>query len=474
MTNGKEYSWLSDFIIRQSELKNNQQYYQLMENIDRIGLSRLNRLIQIFDKRVKDLSLQYLSGSGSSSYFPKPEEENYINVDWIPKILSKNQFSIIESGMKQRAVAFNKFLKAHYEGRDLIVPKEIIESSKLQVKENKNLNFFNDIYVHLYGIDLVTNRDGEFIVLEDNLGFPGGLGYSQEIRRITRQIIPELFSNYQIANTDSFSLEIYNTLASLSPNKTEKPIIIFLQRGPGSVDRVEHRLLTNESRITLVDPEDLIFETNGKVFVRMGDDTLTQVDVIYTRLSPRFNEINRKLSYALSYGKVSVVTHQGNMLPGDKAIFPYIPDLIRHYLNEEPILKQPKTYWLANEHRLSWAIDNIESLVIKSRSGLGGKQVLIGPEADSETIMKWKNLIVSSPNEYIAQELVDFTRFILWNRDLKHITTEYTDLRMYALIGKGNKVTVYKGGMSRFGSSNSQKVNVSLGGGLKDIWIEED
>lgn len=466
------YPWLYNTELEESELKCNDQYDRLLRNIRNIGIERYKSLYFLANKQIRNKSIQYLSGFGSNSYFPNPSDEQYISVDWVPKIITKEDFATIERGIIQRAKAFNTFLKAYYNGAEQVIPKEIIYSSKFLSKGNSQLKFFDDIYVHLYGIDLLTNHKGEFLVIEDNLGFPGGLGYAQEIRRISRNIMPEIFNGYNIEDIHSFSDEIYKSLASLSQETIHNPLIVFLQRGPGSVDRIEHRLLAENTHVVLADPEDLVFNNNGYIYLKLYDNSLAKVDVVYTRLSQRFKEINKKLCKSLEIGKVTVVTFQGNMLPGDKAIFSYIPDLIRYYLNEEPILKQPKSYWLGDHKYLEWALNNLGKMVIKSRSGLGGKQVLIGPEEDENIINEWKQSISMAPNDFIAQELIDFTKSIKWDSDKIMFSSVYSDLRMFAIIGKGSNVKVMKGGISRFPQSITRKVNTSLGGGIKDIWVE--
>jgi uncharacterized circularly permuted ATP-grasp superfamily protein len=465
---------MPDNLRLHNEHMENEQYTQLLYNINQyLGKDKFDRLIQLAEKQLRTRSVQYLLGGGATSYFPTPQDEQFVSVDWIPRIINKDQFLYLEKGIIQRAVAFNKFLRAFYKGEDSVVPKQIIASSQFYTKENIKLTFPHDVFVHIYGIDLVSDKKGDYLVLEDNIGFPGGIGYVQEIRKIAKVIMPELFNRYQIADVESFSNDIYRSLASISPEKKKHPIIIYLQRGPGAADRLEHRLLANDTSIILADPEDITFSTSGDIYLKLHNGNRIKVDVIYTRLSTRFRETNQKLSEALKKGKVTVVTHPGNLLPGDKGIFPFVPDMIRHYLNEEPILKQPSTYWLGEQKNLHWALQNISKIVIKSRWGLGGKEVLIGSEAEYKKIEKWKSIIRASPQSFVAQDLVEFTSTIKWDRTTKQFSSVHADLRMFAFIGYNNHVSVMKGGLSRFAPLGTQKVNVSLGGGFKDIWVEE-
>ncbi|GGG20270.1 MULTISPECIES: circularly permuted type 2 ATP-grasp protein [Paenibacillus] len=447
------------------------QYKQVLKNINDLGISKFCKLIDLADQELKNNSVQFLLGYGSNFYFPEPTDERYIPVDWIPKILTSDQFSLLEKGIEQRAKTFNLFLNDYYNGRSSIVPDEIINTSKFLCEENKSLKFKYQVYTHLYGIDMVTCDTGETYVLEDNLGLPAGIGYPQILRSISKKVIPELFDGYRISDINMYSLDLYRALASLSD--VDNPVIVYVQRGPGAVDHFESRLLAQHTNIILADPEDLHYENNSEIYLKLSNGKLMKIDVIYLRLTERFKDVFDLMSRALVTGKTAIVTFRGNMLPADKAIFAYIPKLIKYYLNEEAILKQPETYWLGEEEHLKWALENIDKYVIKSRSGVGGKQVLIGPEASKEKIEEWKEIIISNPKEYIAQEVINFNQFVKWDKEKDVLSPVFSDLRMFGTIDRDNSVKVMKGGSCRCSSPSSRIVNMSSGGKVKDIWVQE-
>ncbi|WP_277376100.1 circularly permuted type 2 ATP-grasp protein [Paenibacillus polymyxa] len=447
----------------------NSTYKQLLDNL--IDTKKIKHKFNLANEELKRNSFQFLIGYGSNNYFPNARDENYIPVDWLPKILTYDQYTYIQKGVKQRAKAFNLFLHDLYLGNSTLIPDEIIKTSNFLSIKNQSLLFKHRIYAHIYGIDMVTDQKNKIYVLEDNLGFPAGMVYPQMLRQITKQYVPELITGYNIYN-NSYTDEMYRMLSSLSD--IEKPVVVYLQRGPGAVDFFEARLFSQQTNIILADAEDLYFEEDGRVFLRLSNGRLKKIDVIYLRLTERFRDLYESLTKTLMGGETAVVTFKGNMLPADKAVFSYVPQLIQYYLGEEAILKQPNTLWLGDNSYRELILSNIDKFVIKSRSGVGGKQVLIGNEANIETLDIWKSKVRNAPESYIAQEIVYFSKFAKWDDQKEILMPVFSDLRMFGTIGKGNKVSVMQGGLCRFSSSTSRIVNTSSGGGVKDIWVQKD
>src|SRR6195952_647044 len=317
----------------------------------------------------------YNSGEGIEKIFP---------FDIIPRIITASEWAFVEKGIKQRLTALNLFLKDVYHNqfiiKDGIVPIDIIYSCPHFLREMCNVSVPYDIYVHIAGIDLIRDYDGTFYVLEDNLRTPSGVSYMLENREITKRLFPDLLPQCKVRSVTEYPNILYKNLLSLSPRQINNPTIVLLSPGIYNSAYFEHTTLARLMGVELVEGRDLVVN-NHKVYMKTTTG-LQQVDVIYRRVDDEyldplvFNPGSMLgvggLMSAYRKGNVAIVNAVGNGVADDKAIYTYVPDMIRYYLNEEPLLKNVPTYQLGNLDEQKHVLENITKMVVKKTNGSGG------------------------------------------------------------------------------------------------------
>src|ERR1700749_602211 len=323
----------------------------------------------------------YNSGEGIEKIFP---------FDIIPRIITAPEWAFIEKGIKQRLTALNLFLKDVYSNqfiiKDGIVPIDIIYSCPHFLREMHQLQVPYDIYVHISGIDLIRDHDGSFYVLEDNLRTPSGVSYMLENREITKRLFPDLLPQCGVRSVTEYPTILYKNLLALSPRQVSNPNIVLLSPGIYNSAYFEHTTLARLMGVELVEGRDLVVN-NHKVYMKTTTG-LQQVDVIYRRvdddyLDPLVFNPGSMLGVAgimgaYRKGNVAIVNAIGNGVADDKAVYAYVPDMIKYYLNEEPILKNVPTHQLGNPDERDYVIKNINRMVIKRTNGTGGDRMVIG------------------------------------------------------------------------------------------------
>ncbi len=334
-----------------------------------------------------------------------------------------------------------------------------------------------DIYVHIAGIDLIRGEDGKFLVLEDNLRTPSGVSYMLENREITKRIFPEMLAANNVKMVNNYPLLLYDILASLAPKNIDHPTVVLLTPGVYNSAYYEHTFLARQMGIELVEGRDLVVD-NHQVFMKTTAG-LRQVDVIYRRIDDEFLDplVFDPISVlgvpglisAFRKGTVAIVNAIGNGVADDKAVYAYVPDLIRFYLNEEPILPNVPTFHLHKEDERRHVFDNLSSMVVKQTNQSGGYGMVIGNKASDEELHKIKLAITKNPRNFIAQPIVKLSTvpcFIDGQLRPRHV-----DLRPYALCGP-NGIQIVPGGLTRVAlKEGSLVVNSSQGGGSKDTWV---
>lgn len=414
----------------------------------------------------------YSSGEGIEKIFP---------FDVIPRIVTASEWDFIERGITQRLKALNLFLKDVYHDqfiiKDGIVPIDLIYSCPHYLREMQGVNVPHDVYVHIAGIDLIRDFDGTYYILEDNLRTPSGVSYMIENREITKRIFPDLIPQNNVRPVNQYPNILYKNLVSLSQRQVANPTVVLLTPGMYNSAYFEHTTLARLMGVELVEGRDLIVD-NHRVFMKttMG---LQQVDVIYRRVDDDFLDplvFNPDSALGVSgilsaYRKrnVAIVNAVGNGVADDKAIYVYVPEMIRYYLNEEPILKNVPTYQLGNPDEAKYVLENINKMVVKKTNESGGYGMLMGHAATEKEIEDYKKEIAKDPRQFIAQPTISLSTGPCYLNG--KVQPRRLDLRPYALCGPQG-IEIVPGGLTRVAlREGSLVVNSSQGGGSKDTWV---
>jgi len=414
----------------------------------------------------------YSSGEGIEKIFP---------FDIVPRLITASEWDFIERGIKQRLHALNLFLKDVYSDqfilKDGIVPFNLVHTCPHYVREMFGLKVPYDIYVHIAGIDLIRDHDGTFYVLEDNLRTPSGVSYMIENREITKRIFPDLIPKNAVRPVTQYPNILHRNLISLSPRAVANPTVVLLTPGIYNSAYFEHATLARLMGVELVEGRDLVVD-NHRVFMRTTEG-LQQVDVIYRRVDDNFLDplvFNPESTLGVSgimsayrKGNVTIVNAVGNGVADDKAVYVYVPEMIRYYLNEEPLLKNVPTYRLENRDELQHTLDNVSRMVIKKTNESGGYGMLMGNAATELQIEDYKKEILKDPRQFIAQPIINLSTAPCYING--KLQPRRLDLRPFALNGPAG-IEIVPGGLTRVAlKEGSMVVNSSQGGGSKDTWV---
>src|SRR6266496_4745964 len=407
--------------------------------------------------------------------------ERIFPFDIIPRILTSTEWEHIEKGIKQRLRALNLFLKDIYSTqqilKDGIIPSELIVTCAHYTREIFGIKVPYDLYVHISGIDLIRGDDGTFYILEDNLRTPSGVSYMLENREVTKRIFPEMLSANKVRMVNNYPLLLHKILLSLAPTQISNPTVVLLTPGIYNAAYYEHTFLARQMGISLVEGRDLVVD-NHKVFMKTTSG-LEQVHVIYRRIDDEFlDPLMFKPDSALGVpgllsayrkGNIAIVNAVGNGVADDKAVYAYVPVMIKYYLNEEPILSNVPTYQLVDEDMREYVFSNIHKMVIKRTNQSGGYGMIMGNKIKEEEWLKAKVVIEEEPRSFIAQPIIQISTvpcFIDGKFQPRHV-----DLRPYALCGPDG-IQIVPGGLTRVAlREGSLVVNSSQGGGSKDTWV---
>jgi uncharacterized circularly permuted ATP-grasp superfamily protein len=416
----------------------------------------------------------YGANEGTERIFP---------YDLLPRIISSSEWSVIERGLTQRIVALNLFLHdIYHEGRILaqgVIPHELIYSSRHYRREMRGVNVPRGIYTSVVGTDLIRMPSGEFAVLEDNLRVPSGASYMLANRRVMKNIFPRLFNDYGVRPLDYYGEALMAAMRAHAPAGRPDPTIVLITPGVYNSAYFEHTFLARQMGIQLVEGRDLVVH-DDMVYMRTTGG-LQRVDVIYRRIDDDFIDpltfrANSMLGVPGLFnvyrtGNVGIANAIGTGVADDKAVYAYVPEIIRYYLGEEAILQNVPTYLMEREDDRNYCIERLDELVVKAVGESGGYGMLIGPHSTAKERDEFRRLIRANPRNYIAQPTVMLSRapcFIEGQVEARHI-----DLRPYILYGDG--VTILPGGLTRVAlRRGSLVVNSSQGGGSKDTWVLSD
>lgn len=460
------------------------------KNRARPGLSQLVNFLKKND--YKELSARSSAAEAlirtTGITFTVYNEGQNIDREWpfdiIPRVIREREWRKIEEGLKQRLMALNLFITDVYNDekimKDKVIPRSILASSKDYRKECIGMRPLHDTWAHICGSDLIRGGDGTIFVLEDNLRVPSGVSYMLENRNISKRILPELFEDHAILPMDDYPTQLFDTLSSISPRPKDYPEVVVLTPGIFNSAYFEHSFLAQRMGAELVQGSDLMVADDDCVYMKTVEG-LSRVDVIYRRIDDLFMdpEVFRKdsalgvpgLFRAWRAGNVAIANAPGAGVADDKVVYTYVPDMIRYYLGEEPLLENVPSYNLEDKQQQKHVIANVENLVVKPANESGGYGMYIGPRESKRSTATIKRLIKANPRNYIAQPIINLSTVPTLCDNA--IEARHVDLRPFIL--QGNRSYVTAGGLTRVALvKGSLVVNSSQGGGSKDTWILAD
>ncbi|MBB3771418.1 putative circularly permuted ATP-grasp superfamily protein [Angulomicrobium tetraedrale] len=418
-------------------------------------------------------------------YGDSDAQERLIPFDIIPRILTGGEWGRLSKGLEQRTKALNLYIKDVYSKRDIlkagIVPEDLVYQNPVFRPEMNGQKVPHDLYVHIAGIDVVRVDSETFYVLEDNARTPSGVSYMLENREIMMRLFPELFAENRVAPVENYTDELLATLKSLAPvTANNDPVVVVLTPGIFNSAYYEHSFLADKLGVELVEGRDL-FIRNDVVYMRTTEGP-KRVDVIYRRLDDDFLDPLAfrpdsalgvpGLMSAYNAGNVTLTNAVGTGVADDKAVYSYMPDIIRFYLGEEPLLKNVPTWRCREADHLKYVLDHLNELVVKEVHGSGGYGMLIGPRADKAQIELFRAKLKQDPTNFIAQPTLALSTCPTFVDE--GIAPRHVDLRPFVLTGS-DRVRIVPGGLTRVAlEAGSLVVNSSQGGGTKDTWVLEE
>jgi uncharacterized circularly permuted ATP-grasp superfamily protein len=401
--------------------------------------------------------------------------------DIIPRIIENKEWQRVETGLKQRLKALNCFINDTYNEQSFIkeglIPTSIITSSSNFLQECVGVQPRYGVWANICGSDLVRDKDGTIYVLEDNLRVPSGVSYMIENRVITKKVFPELLQDLDVQPVDDYPAHLLEMLTSIAPKQCDRPKIAVLTPGIYNSAYFEHAFLAQQIGAELVEGIDLLVQDDDCVYMRTING-LEKVDVIYRRIDDQFldPDVFRKdsllgakgLIRAWKAGNIAFANAPGSGVADDKVVYAYVPQMIRYYLNEEPILPNVPTYLCSDPEQLGFVLEHLAELVVKPANESGGYGMLVGPHATKSEVEEFRKVIQATPRNYIAQPTLALSTCptLCDNR----LEPRHVDLRPFILQGEHSFVTA--GGLTRVAlKKGSLVVNSSQGGGSKDTWI---
>ena len=452
-------------------------YRAVADRLRRLGAGAFARRVRMADLTFRNQGITF------TVYNDERGVEKIFPFDLVPRIVPADEWDLIERGLAQRITALNLFCQDIYHDqhilRERVIPPELIYGAKMFRREMFHVNVPRNIYIHICGTDLVRDKHGRYLVLEDNGRTPSGVSYVLENRAVMKRVFPALFSAYRVRAIEDYPYNLLQCLKYVAPNRAEDPNIVVLTPGVYNSAYFEHSFLARQMGLELVEGRDLIVD-NSFVYMRTTGG-LRRVDVIYRRVDDDFLDPLcfrpdsglgvAGLMNAYRSGNLALVNAPGTGVADDKAIYPFVPAMIKFYLNQEPLLPNVPTYICARDDDRKFVLANLHELVVKSTNESGGYGMLMGHQASQIEREEFARKIESDPRNFIAQPVVELSQHpsLVEGR----FEGRRVDLRPYILSGE--KVIVMPGGLTRVAlRKGSLVVNSSQGGGSKDTWVLEE
>ena len=437
---------------------------------------------RVAEKRREADLLFHRVGITFAVYGDEAGAERLIPFDTIPRIIPRAEWETLAKGLTQRVTALNRFLHDIYHEQAIlkagvIPPEQVLTNEAYQVAMI-GLELPNRVYSHIAGIDLIRHEDGTYYVLEDNLRTPSGVSYMLENRKMMMRLFPELFAAQSVLPVEHYPGLLLDTLRAAAPREMREPTVVVMTPGQSNSAYFEHAFLAQQMGVELVEGADL-FVKDGRVYMRTTGGR-QRVDVIYRRVDDTYLDplafrpdsflgVPGLLSVYRA-GNVSLANALGTGVADDKSTYPYVPDMIRFYLHEEPILKNVPTWQLKKPRDLAEVMDNLAALVVKEVQGSGGYGMLVGPASSKKEVEAFRARILANPSNYIAQPTLSLSTCPTFVE--QGIAPRHIDLRPFVLSSK--EVVLVPGGLTRVAlKDGSLVVNSSQGGGTKDTWVVE-
>lgn len=434
-------------------------------------------------KAETDLTFHRL-GITFAVYGEEAGTERLIPFDLLPRIIPSHEWKMLQKGLEQRVKTLNLFLHDIYHDQEilkagLIPPEQILRNAQYR-PEMQGVDVPNQIYAHIAGVDMVRAGAGEFYVLEDNLRVPSGVSYMLENRKMMMRLFPELFAKHAVAPVQHYPDMLLDNLRQCAPQGVDNPTVVVLTPGSFNSAYFEHAFLAQQMGVELVEGRDL-FVRDDSVYMRTTQGP-KRVDVIYRRLDDDFldplafrQDSMLGVAGLLSVyraGRVTLANAIGTGVADDKSIYPYVPDMVRFYLDEAPILNNVPTHMCRKPEELAYVLDNLADLVVKETHGAGGYGMLVGPAATKAEIEEFRAHLIANPSKYIAQPTLALSTCPIFVD--AGIAPRHIDLRPFVL-SSGKDIRMVPGGLTRVAlREGSLVVNSSQGGGTKDTWILEN
>jgi uncharacterized circularly permuted ATP-grasp superfamily protein len=413
-----------------------------------------------------------------SVYGEQGGTERLIPSDVVPRIISADEWESLERGLVQRVTAINRFLADIYHGQEILkaglIPEDQIVTNDQFAVAMIGTKVPRDVYTHIVGVDIVRHSDGSYYVLEDNLRVPSGVSYMLSNRKMMMRLFPDLFRRYHVRPVEHYPAMLLQALRESA--EIDSPTVVLLTPGRFNSAYFEHAFLAQQMGVELVEGQDL-FVKDACVFMRTTDGP-KRVDVIYRRLDADFLDPLAfrpdsmlgvpGLLAAYRLGNVVICNAVGTGVADDKSIYPYVPDMVRFYLGEEPILKNVPTWQCRKPDDLAHVLSRLEEFVVKEVHGAGGYGMLVGPTSSKAEIEAFRRILVSNPGNYIAQPTLALSSCPTFVEE--GVAPRHIDLRPFVLVGRETKIV--PGGLTRVAlRRGSLVVNSSQGGGTKDTWV---
>ena len=446
----------------------------LYERLQRFSADDLARRQNAADRSMLRLGITFnVYGEGEGT-------ERIIPFDIVPRIVEHNEWIRIERGLKQRILALNMFIDDIYHRqciiKDKAIPEHVIMSAASFRQQCVGLNPPKKIWCHITGTDLVRDRDGELYILEDNLRCPSGVSYVLQNRQLMKQTYPQLFEQENVVPVDDYCSRLLNALQFLMDQRVDRPSVAVLSPGVYNSAYFEHSFLAQQMGVPLVEGRDLIV-SDSSVYMRTTKG-FERIDVLYRRVDDDFIDprVFRKdsmlgvpgLFEAYKSGNVALANAPGTGIADDKVVYAYVPDMIKYYLDEDPILPNVPTYLCWDDKQREHVLANMEKLVVKPANESGGYGMLIGPQSTAQQRLEFTEAINANPRNYIAQPTLNLSRVPVVAGD--RFEGRHVDLRPFVVYGKD--IYVLPGGLTRVAlKKGSLVVNSSQGGGSKDTWV---
>lgn len=467
-----------DELARQASGTDTDQTREIRDRISRVGLAELRRRAGDAERELYNLGITFLIYSENQAI------DRILPFDVIPRVITASEWDHLNAGTIQRVTALNLFLQDLYSDqkalKDGIIPNDLVLGNSNYAEAMRGIPVRHGSFVNILGLDLVRDHEGTFQVLEDNCRVPSGVSYVVENRHLMQRAFPDLMSDIGVRPVSNYGQRLFETLGDMAPESIADPHVVLLSPGTYNSAYFEHVFLAREMGVPLVEGRDLVVDEDDRVFMKTMDG-LVRVDVIYRRIGDEFLDPEAfrpdsllgvpGLMRAYRRGTVALANAIGTGVADDKAVYTYMPRLIKYYMDQDPIIPNVPTNICREKEGLKYTLDHLDELVVKPVGEAGGYGIVIGPKSTAEQLDDCRAQLIADPANYISQPMISLS--VGPTLTDGGIEPRHVDLRPFCLTGKES--WVLPGGLTRVAlRKGTLIVNSSQGGGSKDTWVLED